>query len=176
VDLTPGDASNCTSLPLGQVALEAWKAARRDYAASQRRIWTTGVVLGPLSFVGLGLLGRTACPQLVDYAALGGGSMAIMLLWIYLGERGQAERERAGEELRAAEAALGQRAMAIDGGSSDRMVRTILAVFLLSLWAWTWAVRPDCTLPDEETSDLTAYGAPASTGANPATILGSAAR
>jgi hypothetical protein len=137
--------------------LEAWRAARADYAAALRRKWQVGVTLGPLSFAGLGLLALSECPPAMHFAALGGGSAAMLLLWFYLGERSHADCERAGAELRAAEGSLGQRPLALEPASPDRMVRVILAVFFLVLWAWTWAVRPDCTAPVDEESDLTAF-------------------
>lgn len=136
--------------------LAAWKVARRDYAAAQRRMWQTALVLGPLSFAGLGLLAGEQCPLPANYLSLGGGSAAMMLLWFYLGERCQAERERAGEELRATEAALGQRPMVLESGSADRMVRLILAIAFVILWGWNWTIRPDCTTEQSEESDLTA--------------------
>ncbi len=137
--------------------LAAWKAARRDYAATQRRMWQTAIVLGPLAFAGLALLTRVQCPVPIDFLSLGGASSAVMLLWLYVGERCQMERDRAGEELRAAEVAIGQRPVVIEGGAADRMVRVILAVLFVFLWGWTWAVRPDCSAVPEEESELTTF-------------------
>jgi hypothetical protein len=147
-----GDSESST---FSGVRLAAWKAARRDYAVAQRRMWQTSMVLGPLSFIGLGLLGGSQCPEPMDYLSLGGASSAMVLLWVYLGERCQAERERAGGELRAAEAALGQRPIEIESGSPDRMVRLILTILFVVLWGWNWTVRPDCTV-DPADESLTA--------------------
>ena len=91
------------------IRLAVWKVARRDYSAAQRRIWQTSLLLGPLSFVGLGMLAGSQCPVPMDYLSLGGASTAMLLLWTYVGERCLTQRQHAGEELRAAESALGQR-------------------------------------------------------------------
>ena len=140
-----------------EIRIAAWKQARRDYAAVQRRMWLTGLMLGPLTFLGLLMLSLAQCARPIDFASLGGASMAMFLLWTYFGERGQSERERAGNELRAAEAALGQRAIMLESGSADRMVRLILGIVLILLWGWNWTVRPDCTAPGDPEADLTAF-------------------
>jgi hypothetical protein len=138
------------------IRLAAWKAARIDYSAAQRRMWQTAMVLGPLSFLGLGMLAGSACPATMDYLSLGGASTAMVLLWTYIGERCHAHRERAGEELRAAEAALGQRPVMLETGAADRMVRLILTVLFVILWGWSWTVRPDCSVAPDDESALTA--------------------
>jgi hypothetical protein len=150
--------------PNPAVKLAAWKAARRDYSAAQTRMWQTSLLLGPLSFVGLGMLAGAQCPLPMDYLSLGGASTAMILLWTYIGERCQAQRERAGEELRTAEAALGQRPVPLESGSADRRVRLMLTVLFVILWGWTYTLRPDCSVDPGEESALTAgNGRPRST-------------
>jgi hypothetical protein len=134
--------------------LAVWKVARRDYGDAQRRMWQTALVLGPLSFIGLGMLAGAQCPLPMDYLSMGGASTAILLLWFHLGERCHTQRECAGEELRAAENALGQRPIVIESGSADRMVRVVLAMVFLILWGWTWAIRPDCSVDPGNESDV----------------------
>jgi hypothetical protein len=114
------------------------------------------MVLGPLSFLGLGVLAGAQCPLPVDYLSLGGASTAMILLWTYIGERCQAQRQRSMEELRAAETALGQRPLHLDGGSADRMVRMILTILFVILWSWSYTVRPDCSVDPGDESALTA--------------------
>src|SRR6185369_6560485 len=109
-------------------------------------MWQTAVVLAPLAFAGLALLARVQCPVPMDFVSLGGASAAMMLLWHYVGERCQVVRDRAGEELRTAETALGQRPIALESGSPDRIIRVILTVLLIVLWAASWIVRPDCSV------------------------------
>ena len=135
--------------------MEIWKAARQEYAAAHRRMWTTAIVLGPLSFAGLALLNRAQCPLPMDFLTLGGASAAMLLLWIYLAERCQVEREAASQDLRAAEAILGMRPAILETASADRMVRVILSVVFVVLWGWSWTVRPDCTSEPVDESDLT---------------------